>query len=60
MIMALGMLAPIAGCGEPKEDDVVVDTVLEMNSQKNKAADAVQDVKDAGADIDAIGMELLE
>lgn len=59
-LMAIGMFAPLVGCGSSKDTPDVADTVLEMNSQKDKTKDALQSMEDNAADIDAVGVDLLE
>ena len=62
-IMALGIMAPLTACGSEKESDStgsVADTVIEMNSQKDKTKEALQNMENTAVDIDAVGQDLLD
>ncbi len=62
-IVALGMIAPLTACGSEKSEDAtgsVADTVIEMNSQKEKTKDALQNMENTALDIDAVGQDLLD
>ena len=61
--MALGIMAPLTACGSEKESDStgsVADTVIEMNSQKDKTKEALQNMENTAVDIDAVGQDLLD